>query len=561
MRTKFTLLLVFLFIGMGVCRAAIPEGYTMIKNISTLQDGDRVVLYAPSIYLGVTGWDGAIDATVATSGWAEYIIETTTGGVYLKDAAVGKYICNPSSTTFAYSETGGVCNLGTAGRFMCGTRFLCQSPISGGYAYRFYTSSTGNYKPFFLYKVPAIAVEAPTLSPEAGAVAADGTFNAPFLLTMSCATEGTQIYYTLDGTDPVSSESRMRYLSPLTISETTTLRVIATDGTDCSEEVKVTYILQKGYAESIAEFIAVAPTSSYELRLSEAQEAIIIGICTIPSQIYLQDRSGKGIIVRTTGLTLAEGAIRIGHRLVGSLFGTMDTYEGKPRIQSVTIGEDMQFIPASRPTPTTITSIDAETYQAHPLTLVTIKDVVFSTENKIKKDGVEYGYQDEFDILSNKILPDDTTLCDLTGILITHSNIAYKLVPVLLSDIDTKGEQTALPSIFPMGGGTRDEAIETEQVHITPIEKTTIWINDSSYTSGFSLPITEEYVALTLVVRRDFYSDNTLTIWYKAPTTPIISSTLPTIGNSSPCKVLVGDQLVIKDKSNHIYDVQGRKIQ
>ena len=561
MRTKFTLLLVFLFIGMGVCRAAISEGYTMVKNISALQDGDRVVLYAPSIYLGVTGWDGAIDATVAAGGWAEYVVETTTGGVYLKDAAVGKYICNPSSTTFAYSETPMLCSLGTSYRFKCGARFLCQSPISGGYAYRFYTSSTGNYKPFFLYKVPAIAVEAPTLSPEAGAVAADGSFTAPFLLTMSCATEGTQIYYTLDGTDPVSSESRVRYLSPLTISETTTLRVIATDGNDYSEEVKITYTLQKGYAESIAEFIAAAPTSTYELRLSESQEAIIIGICTIPSQIYLQDRSGKGIIVRTTGLTLAEGAIRIGHRLVGSLFGTMDTYEGKPRIQSVTIGEDMQFIPASRPTPTTITSIDAETYQAHPLTLVTIKDVVFSTGNKIKKDGVEYGYQDEFGILSNKILPDDTTLCDLTGILITHSNIAYKLVPVLLSDIDTKGEQTALPTIFPMGGGTQDEAIETEQVHITPIEKTTIWINDSSYTSGFSLPITEEYVALTLVVRRDFYSDNTLTIWYKAPTTPIISSTLPTIGNSSPCKVLVGDQLVIKDKSNHIYDVQGRKIQ
>lgn len=561
MRTKFTLLLFFLFIGMGVCRAAISEGYTMVTDISTLQDGNRVVLYAPSIYLGVTGWDGAIDATVAAGGWAEYIVETTTGGVYLKDAAVGKYICNPSSTTFAYSETPMLCSLGTSYRFKCGARFLCQSPISGGYAYRFYTSSTGNYKPFFLYKVPAIAVEAPTLSPEAGAVAADGTFTTPFLLTMSCATEGAEIYYTLDGTDPVSSESRVRYLSPLTISETTTLRVIATDGNDYSEEVKVTYILQKGYAESIAEFIAAAPTSTYELRLSESQEAIIIGICTIPSQIYLQDRSGKGIIVRTTGLTLAEGAIRIGHRLVGSLFGTMDTYEGKPRIQSVTIGEDMQFIPASRPTPTTITSIDAETYQAHPLTLVTIKDVVFSTENKIKKDGIEYGYQDEFDILSNKILPDDTTLCDLTGILITHSNIAYKLVPVLLSDIDTKGEQTALPTIFPMGGDTQDEAIETEQVHITPIEKTTIWINDSSYTSGFSLPITEEYVALTLVVRRDFYSDNTLTIWYKAPTTPIISSTLPTIGNSSPCKVLVGDQLVIKDKSNHIYDVQGRKIQ
>ena len=46
MRTKFTLLLVFLFIGMGVCRAAIPEGYTMVKNIAALQEGDRVVTVA-----------------------------------------------------------------------------------------------------------------------------------------------------------------------------------------------------------------------------------------------------------------------------------------------------------------------------------------------------------------------------------------------------------------------------------------------------------------------------------------------------------------------------------
>ena len=104
--------------------------------------------YTPHPYLGVTGWDGAIDATVAKSGWAEYIGETTTGGVYLKDAAVGKYICNPSSTTFAYSETPMLCSLGTSYRFKCGARFLCQSSISGGYAYRFYTSSTGNYKPF-----------------------------------------------------------------------------------------------------------------------------------------------------------------------------------------------------------------------------------------------------------------------------------------------------------------------------------------------------------------------------------------------------------------------------
>ena len=301
MRTKFTLLLFSLFVGLSVCRAALPEGYTMVTNISALQDGDRVVLYAPSIFLGVTGWDGATDATVAAGGWAEYIVETTTGGVYLKDAAVGKYICNPSSTTFAYSEIGGVCNLGTACRFVCGARYLCQYNSN----YRFYTSSTGQYKPFFLYKVPVVAtaIAMPTLSPADGAVAANGSFTAPFMLTMSCATEGAQIYYTTDGTDPVNSESRVLYQSPLTIAETTTLRVIATDGTNNSKEVKVTYMLKKGYAESIAEFIAEAPTTAFELRLTQAQASVIIGITSVPQHLYLQDKSGKGIILHTQGVT------------------------------------------------------------------------------------------------------------------------------------------------------------------------------------------------------------------------------------------------------------------
>ncbi|MGN1247455.1 MAG: chitobiase/beta-hexosaminidase C-terminal domain-containing protein, partial [Paludibacteraceae bacterium] len=205
MRTKFTLLLFFLFVGLSVCRATLPEGYTMVTNISALEDGDHVVLYSTTISLGVTGWDGNTDATVGTSGWAEYKVEVSQGGVYLKDTIAGKYISNPASTTFAYSDTPMLCTLGTSNRFKCGSRYLCQSPITGGYAYRFYTSSTGSYKPFFLYKVPVVSttIAVPTLLPAEGAVAADGTFTAPFLLTITCATEGAQIYYTTDGTDPV----------------------------------------------------------------------------------------------------------------------------------------------------------------------------------------------------------------------------------------------------------------------------------------------------------------------------------------------------------------------
>lgn len=562
MRTKFTLLLFFLFFGLNVCRAALPEGYTMVTNISALQNGDRVVLYSTAISLGVTGWDGKSDATVAASGWAEYIVETTMGGVYLKDAAMGKYISNPDPAynTFAYSDTPSLCTLKeVSSYFMCGARYLSQN----GTNYRFHSlvpSNTGSYKPFFLYKVPAVAVEAPMLSPAEGTVAEDGTFTTPFLLTIACATEGAQIYYTLDSTDPTTSESRLLYQSPLTISETTTLRVIATDGTNNSKEVSATYLLEKGYAESIAEFIDAAPTTSYELRLSEAQNAVIIGVQT--SEIYLQDNSGKGIVLRTNGLSLPAGAVSLGNQWIGTLFGTLGELERKPLFNATQIGEDLQSTPALRPTPTVITAIDADTYVAHPLVLVKIEDVTFGTDNKIVKDGVVYKYYDEFGVFTNKVLPDETVHCNLTGIMTQYYG-TVKIVPVLTSDIDTRGALAELPTINPVGGATQDQAVSTDEVRIKLAANTTIKVNGVSYTNAEIFSITEENTSLTITSIRDFYTDNTVTLWYKPATPTVPSAVIGTVVNENavPQKRIVNDQLIIIGIDNNVYNAQGIRIE
>jgi len=59
-------------------------------------------------------------------------------------------------------------------------------------------------------------------------------FMAPFQVTMTCATEGAAIYYTLDGSDPhvqVTKATRAQvatlYQGPFSISQTTTLRAVA----------------------------------------------------------------------------------------------------------------------------------------------------------------------------------------------------------------------------------------------------------------------------------------------------------------------------------------------
>ena len=67
-------------------------------------------------------------------------------------------------------------------------------------------------------------IEQPEISPESSvnAVGAD-----PITCTITCATEDATIYYTTDGSDPKTSETRMVYTDALTISETTTIRAIA----------------------------------------------------------------------------------------------------------------------------------------------------------------------------------------------------------------------------------------------------------------------------------------------------------------------------------------------
>lgn len=65
----------------------------------------------------------------------------------------------------------------------------------------------------------AINVAKPTFSPAAG------RYTEAQTVTISCATEGVAIYYTIDGSTPTASSTR--YTSPITIEETTTLKAIA----------------------------------------------------------------------------------------------------------------------------------------------------------------------------------------------------------------------------------------------------------------------------------------------------------------------------------------------
>ena len=80
-------------------------------------------------------------------------------------------------------------------------------------------------------------VEIPTFSPAAG------TYTEAQTVTISCATSGATIYYTIDGTPP--SASSTEYSAPITISETTTIKAIAIKDNVSSSVASATYTIEE----------------------------------------------------------------------------------------------------------------------------------------------------------------------------------------------------------------------------------------------------------------------------------------------------------------------------
>ena len=82
------------------------------------------------------------------------------------------------------------------------------------------------------------SVATPTFSP------VGGTYGEPQTVTISCSTSGATIYYTTNGSNPTTGSSV--YSSPLTISETTTVKAMAVkSGMNNSNVATATYTIQQ----------------------------------------------------------------------------------------------------------------------------------------------------------------------------------------------------------------------------------------------------------------------------------------------------------------------------
>ncbi len=325
---KLSFFLMAMLVSLTSFAAALGDGYSKVTDITTLSAGDKVVVYCDASSIGVTGWNGSKDAKVAATGWVEYLVETATNGVYLKDEGANNYIASPgSSNQFKYG-TKAVCTVDANGVLKCNNRFLCHNGQNGNY-YRMYTS-IGSYKPFYVYKVLAEGeLKAPVINGEV-------EFETSTTVTIEVS-EGLKAYYTLDGTEPTTASTE--YTAPFEVTETTTVTAVAYDeaADKLSEVSAVTF--KKLQVLTCAEAAALCKSTA------SADKYIIKGYVTSIAAAYdasynnvsfwMADTEDGGKVIepyRAIPTTEADKAVKVGDYVV--VVGNLVLYSGTPEVNS-----------------------------------------------------------------------------------------------------------------------------------------------------------------------------------------------------------------------------------
>lgn len=335
------------------------------------------------------------------------------------------------------------------------------------------------------------------------------------LITITSATTGASIYYTIDGSDPNNTGNGTAYTAPVTISSTTTLKAIAYyTGMTASSIASATYTFPTEVAN-----LAALRTSNQSGFYKVTGEVYATFKSVTGKVSYIQDftswsGTGAGIVVYdatgkiTTNYNLGDG--------IKNIYCTLSMFNGT-----------LELIPFNDPgtanstgntiTPRTITIADLNTgnYQGQ---LVKINSATFTTVgtgvfvsgtaytiNDGATDGkLKAAYADVDYISSRSSIPG--AVQDITGVVYNSSVSEVDLVPRTNADfsagLNTDSRLSTLNSkIYSSNGNVVLSALAGETVQIYNavgqklVEKTTVGGENS-------IPVTAKGVVLVKVGNR-----------------------------------------------------------
>ncbi|MDE7135929.1 MAG: chitobiase/beta-hexosaminidase C-terminal domain-containing protein, partial [Muribaculaceae bacterium] len=337
-------------------------------DITDLSTGDVVVIVDQTSNLALANDGGATKATrgkvvnvtltddkneitfadAATAATGEFTIEVT-GTDYKFNAGGSDYL-------YVISDNNGVCvGTGDDNTFTWTTDGYLKSKSNARYLgvynnqnWRSYTSVNSNIREtvtaFYKKVMAPAAVKTPAFSVEAG------TIDAGTEVAISCETEGANIYYTLDGTEPTSASTV--YSAPIAINESCTLNAIAELNGDYSYIASATYTVVPVYA-TLDEVVKLENGVSFKYT-GELSVTYVDG-----PYVYVYDPVSKvQSLIYKANLGLDKGQV-----IKGGWAGKVSIYQGLFEIVPDAL-EVVEGATATLPEAIKVTAQNVETYIA-----------------------------------------------------------------------------------------------------------------------------------------------------------------------------------------------------
>ncbi len=250
-------------------------------------------------------------------------------------------------------------------------------------------------------------------------------FDESVEVSISCETEGAEIYYTLDGSDPTAASTK--YEAPFTLTETTTVKAIAIKGGKASEVTEKTFTktVFASLEELVTKFPAKSTTANVTVTLTDVRIDSILS--TNQKGIFTDV---KGTLVELYANAVLPKGWEVGGTISGTIKAEWILYNGVPELQKWDGGWDALTYSAP------VSEADLVS-----ITLSLDKDTLYLNKEFKYNGKVTANYDDE----STK---DVTELASYTGY-----------------DMTTPGDQTVTVSY------TEGEVTKEAQYALTVVEK------------------------------------------------------------------------------------------
>lgn len=285
-------------------------------------------------------------------------------------------------------------------------------------------------------------------------------------VSLTSATDGAAIYYTLDGSEPDNTKSL--YTAPFSISTTTTVKAVAYKADMNTSSVSTaTYTFPTEVATIAA--LRAGGAGFYKL----TGEAVLTLQSTTRNTKYIQDATAAVVIDDATGVITTSYNLGDG---ISGLIGTTSVYNGS-----------LQFVPAVNPAAATSTGnviqpreVTIETLVDYPAQLVKVNGLTISDLSSGGNGTFILGKSYNLNGANNPVLRTQyaldyigtdlpATAQDIVGFPLMF-NSTVQLVPRSLADITpsvgTGSDVLAFNPIFTVGGQILVEANAGEVIDL-----------------------------------------------------------------------------------------------